>query len=163
VGFNIPDASISSWDVNLDARWYNRILPRFGLAHRIVAGTSQGDIPNVYLLGGNMTFRGVGFDDLIGQNYWVWSEDVRIPVFDFFGGKFFDPLDQMLGYLTRFFDVRAGLYSDVGAVWNNNDPHEVDYSIGYFVNVPTIFGLVIRFNKGVLGEDDFGFWIGTNW
>ncbi|MEZ4820570.1 MAG: hypothetical protein R3A45_12090 [Bdellovibrionota bacterium] len=48
-------------------------------------------------------FRGVGFDDLQGQNYWVFSEDVRIPVFDFIGAKLFDPLDQMLGFLTPLF------------------------------------------------------------
>jgi len=162
-GFDIPTATFANFDLNLDVRLYNRILPRFGLAHRLVAGSSQGNIPNVFLLGGNASFRGVAFDDFFGQNYWVFSEDVRIPIFDFVGAKFFDPLDQVLGFFTRYFDVRGGMYADMGSVWDNSGAHDFKYSVGYFINIPTALGVTIRLHDGLWGEDKFGLWIGTNW
>lgn len=162
-GWDISNNRSSNTDVNIDVRVYNRILPRFGLAHRLSGGTSQGPIPNIYLIGGNMSFRGVGFDDLVGQNYWVFSEDIRIPLFDFIGAKFFDPVDMVLGFFSRYFDVRAGVYGDVGATWMNGDDTDLKYSVGYFVNVPTSFGLIVRLNQGFIGEKKFGLWFGTNW
>lgn len=162
-GLDASNGRSSNTDVNVDVRIYNRILPRFGFAHRLSGGTSQGAIPNIYLVGGNMTFRGVGFDDLIGQNYWVFSEDIRLPVFDFIGAKFFDPVDMVLGYFTRYFDVRAGIYGDVGATWMNGQETDTIYSVGYFVNIPTAFGLLVRLNQGFIGEKKFGLWFGTNW
>ncbi len=162
-GFDAGNSRLANVDANLDFRLYNRFLPRFGLAHRIVAGTSQGDLANVFLIGGNLSFRGVGFDEMEGQNYWVFSEDLRLPLFDFVGAKFFDPLDQFLGWLTRYFDVRGGIYTDVGAAWFNGEKHDVKYSVGYFVNVPTVLGLTFRWNQGFAGEDGIDFWIGYNW
>jgi hypothetical protein len=110
-----------------------------------------------------MSFRGVGFDDLVGQNYFVFSEDIRLPLFDFIGAKFFDPVDMVFGLFSRYFDVRAGIYGDVGATWMNGDETDLIYSVGYFVNVPTVFGLIVRLNQGFLGEKKFGLWFGTNW
>jgi hypothetical protein len=162
-GWDISNNRSSNTDVNIDVRVYNRILPRFGLAHRFSGGTSQGPIPNIYLIGGNMSFRGVGFDDLVGQNYFVFSEDIRLPLFDFIGAKFFDPVDMVFGLFSRYFDVRAGIYGDVGATWMNGDETDLIYSVGYFVNVPTVFGLIVRLNQGFLGEKKFGLWFGTNW
>lgn len=162
-GMDMGNTRFSNADVNVDIRVYNRVLPRFGFAHRLSGGTSQGPIPNIYLVGGNMSFRGVGFDDIVGQNYWVFSEDIRLPIFDFVGAKFFDPLDYALGFFTRFFDVRAGLYADVGSAWFNGQDPDLLYSVGYFVNIPTAFGLIVRLNQGFLGEKKFGLWFGANW
>ncbi|MFH1262240.1 MAG: hypothetical protein V1495_02180 [Pseudomonadota bacterium] len=150
-------------DANVDFRWYNRFLPRFGLAHRVSAGTSQGNLPSVFLVGGNLSFRGVGFDELIGQNYWVVSEDLRLPIFDFLGGKFFDPLDQAIGFLIRYFDIRGGIYADVGSVWYNGTHPKVVHSVGYFVNAPTFLGLNFRLSQGFLGRKRIGIWLGYNW
>lgn len=162
-GVDTQNPRFTNTDANIDVRVYNRILPRFGFAHRLAGGTSQGSIPNIYLVGGNISFRGVGFDDLIGQNYWVFSEDMRVPIFDFIGAKFFDPVDSVLGFFSRYFDVRAGIYTDVGATWMNEDDPDLKYSVGYFVNIPTLFGLIVRLNQGFLGEKKFGLWFGTNW
>lgn len=162
-GIDMSNGESSNTDGNIDVRVYNRILPRFGLAHRLSGGTSQGAIPNIYLLGGNMSFRGVGFDDLVGQNYWVFSEDIRLPIFDFIGAKFFDPADMIFGLFTRYFDVRAGIYTDIGSTWMNNQDPDFIYSVGYFVNIPTVFGLIVRLNQGFAGRKNFGLWFGTNW
>ena len=162
-GMDTVNPRVSNADANIDVRVYNQILPRFSLAHRLSGGTSQGPVPNIYLVGGNLSFRGVGFDDLVGQNYWVFSEDIRLPVFDFVGAKLFDPLDYFLGIFTRYFDVRAGIYTDVGSTWMNKDDPNLIYSVGYFVNIPTIFGFIVRLNQGFLGEKNFGFWFGSNW
>ncbi|MCB0326723.1 MAG: hypothetical protein KDD52_03805, partial [Bdellovibrionales bacterium] len=162
-GLDTQGGELSNFDANIDFRLYKQLLPRFGLAHRLVGGTSQGNVSNIYIMGGNITFRGLPFEDLAGQNYWVLSQDVRLPVFDFIGAKLFDPLDQVFGFLTRFFDVRSGVYTDVGDAWNNDEDMDVRYSFGYFVNIPTSFGIIFRFNQGLLGEKSLGFWIGTNW
>jgi hypothetical protein len=163
VGGDAGNGGLANVNAGVDYRLYTQVIGRFGFAHRIVAGTSQGDLPNVFLMGGNLSFRGVGFEDLRGQNYWVFSEDMRIPIFDFLGAKFFDPLDQVLGIFTRYFDVRGGIYADVGQVWFNHRHAPVIYSVGYFVNVPTIFGLQFRFDQGFAGEKGFDFWAGVNW
>jgi hypothetical protein len=162
-GLDTVHGTLANIDANLDFRAYHQILPRFGFAHRLVAGTSQGDLPSVFLLGGNMSFRGIGFDDLNGQNYWTFSEDMRLPIFDFLGAKFFDPVDYILGLFTRYFDVRGGIYGDVGGAWFNNEKYDTIYSIGYFVNVPTIFGIQFRFNQGFAGKTGIGIWLGMNW
>ena len=110
-----------------------------------------------------MSFRGVGFEDLQGQNYWAFSEDLRLPLFDFLGAKFFDPLDAVIGFLTRYFDVRGGIYADVGSVWFNGAHPDVIHSVGYFFNAPTLFGVNFRFNQGFLGRKHIGIWLGYNW
>lgn len=162
-GTDLGNARFANADGNLDFRLYHRILPRFGFAHRIIAGTSQGNLPNFFLSGGDLSFRGVGFDSLKGQNYWIFSEDLRLPVFDFIGAQWFDPVDQFLGIFTRYFDIRAGLYFDVGGAWKNNQNYETLYSLGWFVSVPTMLGINLRFHQGFMGEERFGFWIGANW
>jgi hypothetical protein len=162
-GLDPGNTALANVDGNLDFRIYHELLPRFGFATRIVGGTSQGDLPNVYLLGGNISFRGFGFDELEGQNYWAASEDMRVPLFDIVGAKFFDPLDQVLGFFTRYFDIRGGIYGDVGSAWYNEEEFEVEYSLGYFFNVPTVFGLVFRFSQGFLGGDAINIWFGGNW
>ena len=161
VGFNLETGDIANVDVNVDFRLYTPILPRLGLAHRIMAGFSSGDLPTIYLLGGNISFRGVGFDDLEGTKYWVFSQDLRVPLLDFVGAKLPDPIDYAIGWLLRYFDVRGGIYGDVGSIWF--DDHDLIYSVGYFINIPTIFGLNFRFNQGIFGEDAIGIWLGVNW
>lgn len=163
LGFNLESGELANADAVLDVRWYHALWTKLGLAHRLMAGVSRGDLPTVFFLGGNVSFRGVGFDDLQGNNYWVFSEDLRIPIFDVMGAKLPDPVDRVLGYFTRFFDVRGGFYGDTGAVWLEDAPYDPLYSIGYFFNIPTIFNLNFRFNQGLFGEDGIDIWLGSNW
>lgn len=164
-GINLKTGKVSNVDVNIDLRLYNSIARRVGFAHRLMGGISQGDYPTIYFLGGNISFRGVPFDGLEGNNYWVFSEDLRIPLFDFIGAFLPDPVDSAIGPFFKFFDVRGGLYLDIGQVWFNkkDDLDEILYSFGFFVNSPTIFGLTLRFSKGLVGESGFNFWFGYNW
>ncbi|HMQ10868.1 MAG TPA: hypothetical protein PKC21_00840 [Oligoflexia bacterium] len=162
-GLDLTEQRLAYYSGNADVRFYNSILNKFSLAHRLSAGSSQGALPEVYLAGGNISFRGVNFDDLQGQNYAIFSEDVRLPLFDFIGAKFFDPLDSFVGFLTRFFDVRTGAFIDVGDVWYNNEDFELMYASGFFANVPSLLGVNLRFHYSVWGKQGFGFWIGSNW
>ena len=45
----------------------------------------------------------------------------------------------------------------------HGDDLDLKYSVGYLVNVPTVFGITIRFSQGFLGETGFNFWFGFNW
>src|SRR5262249_24399876 len=123
LGVNMETGEISNADFTIDARCYTELLPRVGLAHRLIAGISRGDLPTVFLLGGNLSFRGVDFDDMFGNSYWVFSEDLRIPLFDVIGGKLPDPIDDYVGFFMRYFDVRGGIYADVGAAWLEDAPY----------------------------------------
>jgi Tol biopolymer transport system component len=165
LGINLQTGKVSSVDANVDLRFYNQIVSRVGFAHRFMAGTSQGPYPTIYFLGGNISFRGVPFDGLECNNYWVFSEDLRIPFFDILGGKLPDPVDSAIGPFFRFFDVRGGLYLDMGQVWFNkfDDIENILYSFGMFINTPTLFGMTLRFSKGFLGQSGFNFWFGYNW
>lgn len=162
-GLDLTEQRLAYYSGNTDIRYYNSILNKFSLAHRLSAGTSQGALPEIYLAGGNLSFRGVNFDDLQGQNYAIFSEDIRLPLFDFIGAKFFDPLDSFVGFLTRFFDVRTGAFIDIGDVWYNDEDFEIMYASGFFANVPSLLGVNLRFHYSVWGEQGFGFWIGSNW
>ena len=165
LGLNLRTGKVSNIDANTDFRVYNQLVSRLGFAHRLMGGTSQGSYPTIYFLGGNISFRGVPFDGLEGNNYWVFSEDFRIPLFDILGAKLPDPVDGAIGPFFRFFDVRGGLYFDVGQVWfNKNDKlDQILYSFGTFINSPTIFGMTLRFSKGLVGQKGFNFWFGYNW
>ena len=130
-----------------------------------MAGTSIGNYPTTYFIGGNISFRGVPFDGLEGNNYWVVSEDLRLPYFDVLGAKLPDPVDMVLGPFFRFFDVRGGLYFDIGQVWfkKHDDISKIKYSFGIFANIPTIFAMTLRFSKGLVGQKGYNFWFGYNW
>ncbi len=163
LGIDVESGNIANADTNLDLRIYTDLTQRFSIASRVVAGISRGDLPTVFLLGGNISFRGVGFDELDGNQYWVFSQDVRIPILDFVGARVAGPADAFLGLLLRYFDLRGGPYVDVGAVWLEDEDYDQIYSVGYFFSVPTIFGLNFRFSQGLFGEDGINIWLGASW
>lgn len=157
-GYSITDNKMNNYDVNFDLRNYLPFIGRLGMSERLMAGTSQGPNNHLYLLGGNISMRGVPFDDLLGQNYAVANLDLKFPLFEALGAvvadtRFFNPL------ITAF-DVRAGLYCDAGAVWDNQDRPKPLYSVGYEASGIFFGSMILRYNKGLYGEKDWNFWLG---
>jgi len=91
---------------------------------------------------------------------------------DFVGAKLSGPLDGAFQFFLRYVDIRGGLYNDVGDMWYpegtppvflGHNGMKLKHSAGYFFNVPTIFGINLRFSKGLFGKKGFDFWFGYNW
>lgn len=160
-----------SFDLNLDARHHFPLTERLGLALRLAAGRSIGVNPTIFAWGGNQTFRGIPLFSQTGTNYVLQSIDLRIPIFDIIGARVSGPVDEALRYVTVYPDVRGGFYNDLGDMWYEKDSllpdGHIDFrlqrSTGYFINIPTAFGLIIRFNKGFSGNYGWNIWINQNW
>ena len=158
-------------DANLDVRYYCPFTKRSGLAFKLAGGYSFGPTSTVFVWGGNSTFRGVPLFSQSGNAYALNSSELRFPMLDLVGAKISGPVDEAFQYLIRYFDVRGGLYNDVGDIWHTKksvfgqerEKFKIQQSAGIFVNVPTAFGLNLRFNKGYVGEKGWNFWLGYNW
>lgn len=161
----------SSIDMTLEGRNYLPITERSGLAFRLASGKSVGPDPTIFVMGGNKAFRGMPFLKVYGNNYILGSADLRVPLLDFIGAQVSGPAKYGLWPFMVFIDVQSGVYIDGGNAWYNkgqtphggNNAFIPDYSAGYFINVPTAFGLTLRFSRGVYGEKGSTFWIGYNW
>ncbi len=159
-----------SADLNLEARYHIPFSERTGLALRALGGRSFGPTPSVFVWGGNGTFRGIPLFSQAGNAYAMQSTELRVPILNAVGAVFSGPIGEGFAPLTVFMDVRGGVYHDIGDIWYLKNPlfdghqkFQLQQSAGYFVNVPTIFGLNARFNKGFYGKQDWNFWLGYNW
>lgn len=172
MGFSANLLTLSNFDVNTEARYYVNIIDSYlSLAFRTAAGTSIGEMPTIYRMGGNNTLRGTPLGMDFGNNYFLASAEVRTNLIEVGGLLFRKPL-MGLSALTLFPAIEVGVYADVGDTWyynpfkGNNDnsiaPFELKYSAGFMVNVPTLYGIVLRFSKGVVGEKGFNFWFGVD-
>ena len=155
----------------LEGRNYLPITERSGFAFRLASGKSVGPDPTIFVMGGNKAFRGMPFLGVYGNNYILGSADLRVPLFDFIGAQTSGPSKHALWPFMQFIDIQSGVYIDGGNAWYNkgqtpyggDDAFVPDYSAGYFLNVPTAFGLTLRFSRGVYGQKGSTFWIGYNW
>lgn len=159
-GYSITDNKLNNYDANFDLRNYIPIIGRFGFDQRVMAGTSQGYNNHFFILGGNMSMRGVPFDGLYGQNYAVGNLDLRLPIFEAVGAAVAGT--QYLSPFFTAFDVRAGPYLDGAVVGFNGQKPEFFYSAGYDVNAICFGSVILRYNKGLYGKKDWNFWLGYN-
>ena len=159
-GYSITDSKINNYDVNFDLRNYIPIIGRFGFDQRVMAGTSQGYNNHFFILGGNMSMRGVPFDGLYGQNYAVGNLDLRLPIFEAVGAVVAGT--NRLSPLFTAFDIRAGPYLDGAVVSFNGQKPELFYSAGYDINAICFGSMILRYNKGLYGKKDWNFWLGYN-
>ncbi len=159
-GYSITGDKVNNYDVNLDIRNYAPLIGRSGFEQRFMAGTSQGDNNHIFVLGGNISMRGVPFDSLWGQNYAVGNLDFRMPIFEAVGAAIAGTDYLNPGFSA--FDVRAGVYLDGAAVGFNGEKSLFLYSSGIDVNAICFGSLILRYNKGFFGEKDWNFWIGYN-
>ena len=156
-----------SFDLNLDARYHFPITRRSGLAFRVAGGQSFGPAPTAYVWGSNNSFRGIPLFSQSGNSYVLQSSEFRIPILDAIGAVFSGPIGEGFSPLTVYMDVRGGLYNDIGDIWYAKTPvyeghknFKFQQSAGVFVNIPTFFGLNVRFSKGYVGKKGYTFWIG---
>lgn len=157
-------------DLNLDGRYYLPITDRSGLAMRLATGKSFGAYPSIYVWGGNKTFRGIPLFSQAGNSYILQSTDLRFPIMDYLGAIISGPVGEAFAPLTMQVDIRGGLYNDIGDIWYMREPlfdghrnFKLQQSAGYFINIPTAFGLNLRFSKGLYGQKGWNFWLGYNW
>ena len=173
-GFNAGE--MKNLDLNLEAKKYFPITERSGLANRVEVGKSFGNEPTLFLVGGNKTFRGTPLFSLRGNNYAFVSSELRLPLADLVLVKLPDPVWSATWPFLVYPDIRFGPYIDAGDVWYNRGQlisrdddfghyrPKLVYSGGYFINIPTVFGLILRYNQGTVGDfRGWNFWIGYNW
>ncbi len=159
-------------DLNVDARHYLPFTERSGMAFRLTGGRGFGPNPTLFLWGGNKTFRGTKFDGQAGNTYVLHSSELRIPLIDAAGAKVSGPFGDFLQFFTVYMDIRGGMYYDIGDIWYDKNPplhglghkgYQTQQSAGAFVNIPTIFGINVRFSQEIWWGRQFNFWLGYNW
>ncbi|MBI4154433.1 PD40 domain-containing protein, partial [Candidatus Woesearchaeota archaeon] len=171
-GFSANRLNVSNIDFNSEVRYYVNIFDTYlSLAFRAAGGTSMGEMPTLYRMGGNTTLRGTPFGSDWGNNYILGSAEARLNLIEIGGLLLRKPLTGMSAF-TLFPAIEIGWYVDAGDAWYDNpwkghsengvNPFEFKYSSGFMVNVPTMYGMVLRFSKGVVGEKNFNFWFGVD-
>ncbi len=171
-GWSVNHQNLSNVDVNTEERYYWNIIEGYlSMAFRTAAGTSIGEMPTLYLMGGNNTLRGVPFGSEGGNNYLLGGTEIRADIISIAGIMFKGALEPV-SVITLFPEIELGLYADAGDAWYANSfagkdanalaPFDFKYSVGYMVNVPTLYGFVFRFSKGFIGEKGFNFWFGAD-
>lgn len=134
-GVNLFDSrDISFYSVDFDFRRYWHIKGSYSLALRVSGGSSFGNTPKLYFLGGttnwignrtldakvyeveNLYFadvvtplRGVPYYELSGDRYGLINAEFRYPLIDYFVLRF--PLQMVLS------QVKGVLFADMGSSW----------------------------------------------
>ncbi len=168
-GMDSSSLKYQSLDLNLDARHYRPFTDRSGLALRFAAGHSFGPNPTVFVWGGNQTFRGIPLFSQSGNSYALQSTDLRLPILDVVGAR-----TSIFKITVGFADIRGGIYNDIGDIWYTNKPlfedghreFQMQYSTGFFVNIPLMVGgdiISFRYNQGLWGQKGSNIWLGYNW
>lgn len=171
-------AEYQNLDLNIDARHYLPFTDRSGLAFRFAGGHSFGPNPTTFVWGGNQTMRGIPIFSQSGNSYVLQSSELRVPIFDIIGAQMSGFPEKVFGMLIKYVDVRGGIYNDVGDIWYRNNAQfsqffgdhkgfDLQYSTGYFLNVPLWFvgsrGFNLRYNKGMYGNKDWNAWLSLDW
>jgi len=172
-GYSASHNQLSNVDVNGGIRGYYSPHELVTIAARAEGGLSYGMVPTVYMLGGNMTLRGVDFASERGNNFFLGSVEVRSPLFEIAGAILSRPLTPG-SVLFLFPGIEVGAYADVGSAWyynpyfNNMDsrnwerPFEMHYDAGFLINFNSVFGRM-RLNVSFLDSERWNFWFGGNW
>ncbi len=127
-----------------DFRHYLRITKRSALATRIIYGTSSGQNPQYFYLGGPGTLRGYDYFSFGGTNLFLANIELRVPFIDILKMAFPLPLEIDM--------IRGALFFDIGATWDKNSdlkPFTTD-SYGFKLNdLKADIGFSIRLNLGI--------------
>ncbi len=90
-----------------DHRRYVNISPRTVLAWRVMGGASLGRDRQLVGIGGPYTYRGAGYDELVGTNYLISNLEYRFPLFLFL------PANNDFLSAAAFYDAAAAWGVDI--------------------------------------------------
>lgn len=172
-GWSVSHNQLSNVDMTGGIRGYYTPHELVTIAARAEGGLSYGMVPTLYILGGNMTLRGVDFGAEVGNNFFLGSVEVRSPLFEVAGAILSKPITPYSGFFI-FPGIELGAYADVGSAWyynpyfENHDsrnwrlPYETHYDAGLLINFNSMFGR-LRFNVSFIDPERWNFWFGGNW
>jgi Tol biopolymer transport system component len=125
--------------VTADVRHYSDLTHGYTFAWRGLAGVSFGPTPQTFRVGGYSTLRGYPSNDILGTRMALTSFELRFPFLQELG---------LVGPLpVGFFHLRGAAFTDIGAVWNHQDPLRLWTVQGstYRLNSPRMgFGVGVR-------------------
>lgn len=168
-GANLFDTKdISFYSVDFDFRRYWHIKGSYSFALRVAGGSSFGNTPKLYFLGGttnwignrtldakvyeveNLYFadvvtplRGVPYYELSGDRYGLINAEFRYPLIDYFVMRF--PLRMVLSH------VKGVLFADMGSSWfgDNFKGGTTEGGNSRLNDIKFGFGLGTRLNLGI--------------
>lgn len=95
----------------MDLRIYRQLTRRSLIAFRTLANYSDGDVPELFTLGGNNNLRGdYEFYEFIGSKRLLTQLELRFPL-----------IDRIIGPAIDFGNIRGAFFADVGGTWNEDD------------------------------------------
>jgi len=101
-----PNASAITAAASIDFRQYVPFTNRMGLAFRAFAGSSWGQVPNVFFFGGLDDVRGFDFREFVGDRAFYTNLELRFPLIE--------------AVVLPFFAVqgiRGRIFLDIGGAW----------------------------------------------
>jgi Tol biopolymer transport system component len=130
-----------------DIRGYKFFNKRYAVAGRVVGGFSRGKGAYEFELDSFQGVRGYYDDDAGRKNKLLASLELRFPFLDYMDIAF--PLPIVLG------NIRGAVFTDVGAIWGENDYDEGNYSFdamedNKLKDIKMGFGFGPRFSMGYL-------------
>jgi len=147
----VSDNFIKYTDLVLDARKYIYLSQRNSLAFRLVLGSSMGEDPQNFYLGGGFTLRGYPFYVFYGSRVFLINTELRFPIIDVIS-------TAIPGFAIGGF--RGLLFFDIGSAWSPDDEGGVEWSNGEhfklwttdggfrLVHAKASFGTGIRWSLG---------------
>jgi hypothetical protein len=102
-------ALFSRRTLDLDMRYYQRLVSTGVLAFRLRGFKSDGDYPAYTFFGGMSEMRGYDYLEFIGQNAVFGDAELRFPI-----------IEAMLTPIGLLGGVRGVFFFDIGAGWFNN-------------------------------------------
>ena len=158
---------VSYQAITADFRQYTRIAGRYSFALRFAGGTSGGDQPKRFYLGGVSNwigstinrrdvydveglyfselitpFRGYDYYELSGSKFALVNTEFRFPFVDYLALRF--PLPIVLA------EVGGSIFADVGSAWDDNEKFRgVSTADGFHLeDILAAFGYGLRANLG---------------
>ena len=161
------DGSTLVSNLSVDARKYVALGRRSNLAMRFAGSYADGDVPNLFFMGGLDTVRGYNFREFIGFRGFYANAELRFPLID----QLAFPGFQLRG-------IRGVLFFDVGGTWFPEVTDFTFYEDGQLQDAVAAYGWGFTVNMMGLSlnwdfarrtqfadDEDSGFetqfWIGT--
>jgi hypothetical protein len=160
--YNATSGRIESTSLLTDLRYYLRLTKRTCLALRLLQRKSFGLSPELFYMGGSLTFRGYKRYHFIGKNLFLFNTEYRFPFIDEL--LFVFPHGSM-----EFWNIRGALFFDAGNAWYDRY-HDLMGSFGLSFRMLLAYSFVCRFDIAkktdfhrIFNDTSLNFFIGASY
>lgn len=157
-----PGQTVNYARYGIDARHYFGLPANWCLALRSDLGLAHGRIPayDHLFLGYSERIRGHFFEHYEGENRFIGSLELRFPIRKITYHSFFQDTPLAQYYQNLKFGISGGIFTDLGAVWNQNQAFEAaqmraGFGVGLFFHLPYVQLVRLEYALDTKWNDQF--------